>query len=178
MHAAFKRYLVLSIAVFAAMLHVHAQPKSIGTAYSFNGVALSYEHVLNDDCFLNIDVRAEMLAYFMDRNDTPGISASWSSNFIIKEWQSRNKNTVRFFAGPGAVIGFANDFRKEKGLFFGMKGRIGMECAFDRNISLSASLNPVLGTHMVVVGEHVEMKYYKNGLINTVIPEIGIKYTF
>ena len=64
------------------------------------------------------------------------------------------------------------------GYFFGLKGRIGAECGFNRNISLSVTLNPVFGSHLILMEEHIEMKYYKNGLINTILPEIGIKYTF
>ena len=178
MPEALKRFLTICFVVCAAMSYVHAQPKALGTSYSFNGPGITYEHYLNPECFINADIRAEMLAYFMDRTDSPGVSASLSCSFIINEWSSRNNNTIRLFAGPGVAIGMAHNFRKDMGYFFGLKGCIGAECRFDRHISLSLSLNPVLGSHMVLREEHLEMKYYRNGLINTILPEIGIKYTF
>ncbi len=163
---------------FAAILCCHAQPKAIGTSYSFSGLGITYEHHLGSDCFINADVRAEMAALFIDRKNDSGISASVSCNFIIKEWKSRNDNTISIFAGPGIALGLSQDLYKEMGYFFGLKGKIGTECRFDRNISISIALNPVLGSHVIIMDEHIEMKYFKNGLINTILPEIGIKYTF
>jgi hypothetical protein len=31
---------------------------------------------------------------------------------------------------------------------------------------------------VAIMEEHVEMKYYRNGLINAILPEISIKYMF
>ena len=178
MHDALKRYLLVCMTVCAVMHYADAQPRSAGTSYSFSGIGIEYEHDLRKDCFINADIRAEMLALFMDRNHTPGISASFSCNFIIREWESRNSNVISLFAGPGVTVGLANEFRKDYGMFFGLKGRVGAECRFDRNVAVSICLNPILGSHLSIVDEVIEMSYYKNGLINTILPEIGIKYTF
>ena len=72
----------------------------------------------------------------------------------------------------------AHDLRKEYGCFFGLKGRIGMECLFSRDISISLSFSPVIGMHMTLKDDYLVMKYYKYGLIGSAIPEIGIKYLF
>ena len=178
MNVALKRYITVCIAAIAAMTYGHAQSKSLGASYSISGLGINYEYNIYQECFINADIRAETLAVFMNRNNNPGISASLSCNFIIKEWKSRNDNSVSLFAGPGITIGMSDDFRKDLGYFFGLKGRIGAECRFDRHIAISVSLNPVIGSHLIVMEEHVEMKYYKNGLINAVLPEIGIKYIF
>ena len=178
MHEALKRTIFIFIAACAAMSYCHAQPKALGTSYSISGISLTYEHYLNSECFLNTDLKAEMLTYFVNRNRTPGISASVSCNYIMKEWTSRNGNKILAIAGPGVVFGYSNDFRKDKGYFFGLKGRIGLECSFERNVSVSLTLNPILGSHMMLRDEYIEMRYYRNGIINTVLPEIGIKYTF
>ena len=137
-----------------------------------------YEHYIDDDCFVNTDIHAELLAVFMNRNNYPGISASVSCNFILKSWTSHNYGTINLFAGPGIMLGISPDFRKENGAFFGLKGRVGAECRFDRNISISLCLNPALGSHIIIKDEHIEMKYYRNGLLNAAIPEIAIKYSF
>lgn len=178
MHDGFKRYLLVCLTVFTVMSFAHAQPRSIGTSYSFSGIEVEYEHNLNKECFINTGIRAEMLANFMNKNDLPGISASVSCNFIIKEWASKNDNVISIFAGPGVALGVTHDFRKDIGFFLGMKGRVGAECSFDRNVSVSICLNPILGSHFTIADEHVVMKYYKNGLINAILPEIGIKYIF
>ncbi len=178
MHEALKRYVLVCLIAYAAMTYAHAQPRALGTSYSFSGLGIVYEHDLNHECFINADIRAEMLSFFMNSNDYPGISASFSCNFIIKELASRNGNSIIMFAGPGVTLGMSHDFRKDEGYFFGLKGRVGAECRFDRKIAISVCLNPVLGSHITVIDEHIEMRYFKNGLINTILPEIGIKYTF
>jgi hypothetical protein len=43
---------------------------------------------------------------------------------------------------------------------------------------LSVSLSPILGCHITTEKEEVRMRLYKSGLLQFVIPEIGIKYAF
>jgi hypothetical protein len=53
-----------------------------------------------------------------------------------------------------------------------------VECSFERRIAISASLNPIIGSHLMIRDEYLEMTYFRNGLLNAILPEIGIKYTF
>ncbi len=175
---ALKRFAVLSLTVCAAISYADAQPRSVGASFSFSALGATYEHTLNQDSFINADIKAEMGPYFMDSTRLPGVSASLSGNFIISRWASRNGNTICAFAGPGITAGIAHEFKKDYGYFLGLKGRLGMECLFERKVSISISLAPTLGMHMTIVEGHLEMRYYKGGLINAMIPEIGIKYLF
>lgn len=127
---------------------------------------------------MEADIKAETLEFFMNRTDRPGISVSFTSNFILKEFVSRQNNSVIIFAGPGISLGKAHDYHNKNGFFFGLKGRAGVECSFDRNVSISLCINPLLGSHMVIHEDHAEMKYYKIGLLNMLIPEVGIKHMF
>lgn len=178
MREALKRIITTCILACVSILYADAQSHSLGTTYSFGGIGIEYEHDLNPDCFINAGIRAETANHFMDSKREVGVSASLSCNFIIKQWSSRNGNTVSAFAGPGATFGKSHDFNKDSGYFFGLKGRAGIECRFGRNISISLSFNPILGSHMVIFDEHIEMNPYKLGLINAVLPEIGINYMF
>lgn len=178
MHDALKRYILVCLAVCTAISYAHAQPKSLGTSFSLSGIGIAYEHHLDQECFINAGLQAEMLPVFIDRTNSPGVSVAVSCNFIIKEWTSRNNNVISMFAGPGVTAGMAHDFRKDFGYFLGLKGRLGAECRFDRNISISLSLNPVIGSHVILRDGYMEMKYYKIGLIETLIPEICISYSF
>lgn len=168
----------MTITVFSVMVCSYAQPRTLGSAFSYNGISLVYEHVLSDECFITTDLRAELGEVFINRTDIPGISASVTADFILKSWLSANGNPINMFAGPGAAIGVASDYHLERGVFLGLKGRIGVECFFSRKVSISASLNPILGTHMVIEDDAVHMKYYKYGLLSSILPEIGIKYAF
>jgi hypothetical protein len=70
-----KRFIVLCIVVFAAMSLAYAQPKASGASFSISGAGIMYEHYIDNDCFINADLRAKLLAVLMNRNNSPGISA-------------------------------------------------------------------------------------------------------
>lgn len=158
--------------------YAYAQPKSLGTSYSFSGMALSYEHYLTNDSFAEISLKGETGEMFMGRTEIPGVSASFTWNMKIYDWTSRNGNTVSIFAGPGLTAGWGEDLKKPSGGFIGLKGRVGGECSFNRKVIISVSVSPVIGTHAVLLEDSIRMTYYRNGLLGAVIPEIGIKYRF
>lgn len=174
------RLLVVVVSAFI-MSHtvISAQPKSFGATFSFTGLALSYEHDLsNTDSFIEASFKAETSEVFLYRTGVPGLSGSVTWNIPLKEWESDEGNRVTFFAGPGLTVGCGNDYNLPYGAFFGLKGRIGVECNFVRNIVISASVSPIIGSHIVFYSDHLTMRYYKNGLLYSLIPEIGIKYRF
>ena len=173
----------LLLTVLTALLMSHAvssaQPKSFGATFSFTGFALSYEHGLSDSgSFIEASVKAETSDIFIYRTSVPGVSASLTWNFPLKEWVSGEGNRLTFFAGPGLTAGCSNDYNNPYGVFFGLKGRIGVECNFARNVVISACFTPVIGSHIVFHSDYLSMKHYKNGLLYSLIPEIGIKYRF
>ena len=166
-------------ALIVSYTALNAQPKSVGATFSFTGIAFSYEHELNGKgSFIEASVKAETSEVFLYRTNLPGVSGSITWNFPIKEWQSDEGNKLTFFAGPGLTAGCGKDYNLPHGVFFGMKGRIGVECNFARNVVISASFSPVIGSHIVFYSDHLTMRSYKNGLIYSVIPDFGIKYRF
>lgn len=156
-----------------------AQPKSVGATFSFTGIGICYEHSLaKENSFVQVNLRAETPEVFIGRQNMPGCSASFTWNIILKELLSPDGNTIKVFAGPGAAIGWGHDFKERDGLFFGLKGSLGVECDFSRNVTLSASIAPVVGPHIVFHYDHLTMRYYRNGIQYALVPEIGIKYKF
>lgn len=155
-----------------------AQPKAIGTAYSFSGISAVYEHEISEETFLDASVKAELGEVFNARASFPGASASISWNLILKKWEREEGESFRLFAGTGIHAGWGNDMRKAEGFNFGLKGRFGLECLFKRKVSVSLVLAPVIGMHMTVLEESLKMEYYRNGLLNGIMPEIGIRYAF
>lgn len=170
----------LMIAIMlTSMIPVSAQPKSLGANFSFTGFTLSYEHdVKKGDSFLDLSLKVETTEVFSSEQKYPGVSASLTWNIYIKEWTSRDGNPIRLFAGPGVSIGYGPDFKTENGIFFGLKGRVGVECSFARDITLSVSMMPMIGSHAIIYDDHVTIKYYRNGIQYSLVPEIGIKYNF
>ena len=157
---------------------VAAQPKNAGFSFSINGIAASYEHFVDSESFIELSLKAECADMFFGMSQYPGASASITWNMIFGEKESCNGNELRFFAGPGLMVGWGSDLMRPPGLLAGLKGRIGAECEFDRNVTISISVCPTIGTHTLLLKDYTEMRYYRAGLISTVLPAIGIKYTF
>lgn len=164
--------LILSLSV------TNAQSKALGLAFSVTGVGLSYEHHAESDNFLTLDLGIDADDYMWSRSEHLGGSLSLVWNMVFAERKSQYGNIMRFFAGPGVMAGYVTDLGNVPGAAFGMKGRIGMECKFQRSIVLSASLSPILGCHLTTRNDEIRMRLYKSGLLQTIIPEIGIKYSF
>lgn len=171
-------YIVLATLMF--MSNADAQSKAVGSTYSFAGIGVVYEHMIDEDSFAEFQLKAETApVLFTFGTETPGISASFTWNMVFVDAESRNGNTISFFAGPGVAIGTSEDIKGPAGLFFGLKGRIGSECTFaSRNVSLSVSLSPILGAHIRKEKDMVSMLPYKFGLLSSLMPEVGIKYAF
>ena len=155
-----------------------AQKKAVGLSFALADVGLSYEHQVETGSFLGFDLKIDTGDYMWNRASHVGVSADLIWNMVFAEKTSSLGNKVIFFAGPGVMAGYVTDLKVLAGPAFGLKGRVGVECRFKRPIVLSASLSPVLGSHITYQDGEVKMKLYRRGLIQTFIPEIGIKYAF
>ncbi len=174
-----KRITTLCILLCTLFLGVlHAQPKSIGSTFSYAGTGLVYEHRTDDKSFVEIQVRMETSSVFNNRKFEPGITGSFTWNMEFADIEARDGNKVIFFAGPGAIVGLTEDLSSRRGVMFGLKGKIGAECRFDRKITVSMGISPVIGVHTAFHEGMLNMLLYKTGLLYTIMPEVGIKYAF
>lgn len=172
-------YRLLFILAFLLMADAAcAQPRALGGTFSYSGIGITYEHEIDNDSFIDAQLRAETASAFTYGNIAPGISASFTWNMMFAGTESRNGNQIRFYAGPGLALGIADDLKSVSGMFFGLKGRVGCECEFPRKVVLSLSLAPVLGAHLKNESGSIIMLPYKMGLLYGIMPEVGIKYAF
>ena len=173
------KILIAIAAAFTMSLGVmNAQKKAVGLTFSLSSIGLSYEHYVESDSFITVDLSAETDDYMWMRASHIGVTADLVWNMVFAERTTSLGNNVSFFAGPGVMAGYVTDLKDLAGPAFGLKGRIGMECRFNRPITLSATLSPVLGAHITYQKGEVKMRLYKSGLMQIIIPEIGIKYAF
>ena len=177
-----KFIVVMSLAV-AALGITDAQSRSVGTTWSFSGIGLSYESVRSDDVIFHAGVQLEMTENFLGRRGKMGWSGTvvWSN--IIARTESRNGNEVLFHAGPGIMAGYAKDLQRKKGedqygVTFGLQGRVGATMIYDRKINISICIAPVIGMHLTRTDENLNMKYYRYGLLRTIMPEVSLQYRF
>ena len=66
----------------------------------------------------------------------------------------------------------------KEGTFFGLQGKVGIAIDYPRNISIKICVAPVLGMHLTKGDEYNMMRYYRYGLLQTILPEINISYRF
>ena len=157
---------------------INAQERSIGATFSYAGTGISFQNKVKEDTFIEIQLRAETTHLFASVSDIPGMTASVTWNMTFAEMTSPDGNRISFFAGPGISAGFADDIPIHKGVVFGLKGRVGVECCFNRNIALSACVSPVIGAHVSMKDGIPYMLFYKTGMMNCIMPEVGIRYIF
>lgn len=156
-----------------------AQPRSLGATFSFTGPSICYEHELGkENSFIVLEMKAQAAEFYTGHSSYPGVSASANWNMVVKQWTSPEDNTINLIAGSGLIVGYCADHKSAHGLMYGLKGRVGVECHYDRNIIISACISPIIGSHLMIYDDHVVMKYFRNGIQYALIPEIGIKYRF
>lgn len=152
--------------------------RSAGMTFSFSGIGFTYGQYADNNCFYDLSLKLQMGEVFANRTDCPGLSASFTCNYVFHQWTSSNGNVISLYAGPGMEVGYAKDYRKERGYLIGLKGRFGGICVFDRNIAISMSISPTIGCHLTVKDNNVRMEYFRYGLLGSILPEVGIRYCF
>lgn len=181
-------FLTMTLLFSSGFSSLYARSRTIGATLSYTGVAVSYEHATKkDNSCLDLSLKVEFSEFTSSASSYLGASASLTWNSTLKEWTTSEGNTIGFFAGPGVVIGYGKDFpdcrnttlnKVSDGVFFGIKGKLGVECRFTRKVNLTASVSPIIGSHLVYDNGLVTMKWYRKGLYYALVPEIGIKYRF
>lgn len=174
----FKILVVISTAFLLSMSTMNAQKKAVGCSFAFSGLGFSYEHYIESDNFIAIDLNLDTDDYMWNRAPYAGVSADLVWNMVFAEKTTSYGNQLSFYAGPGVMLGYVTDLKDVPGLAFGLKGRVGVECRFKRPIMISASLSPVLGSHLTYNEGDLSMKLYRSGLMHIIVPEIGVKYAF
>ncbi len=156
----------------------HAQRKSVGSSFSYSGIGIVYEQTIDSNSFAELQLKMETTNLYEDRELGAGMSASLSWNMVFADIGTRDGSNVTFYAGPGLALGITGDIDRKSGFMFGLKGKLGAECTFNRNVTLSICLAPVVGLHLGTLNGEWNMVLYRTGLLYAIMPEIGVKYAF
>lgn len=173
-----KTVLVIMLMTIVSQREGYAQRNTVGTSWSLSGIGITYERNTSEDTFAQVAIQADLGETFFGRAACPGVRGSFTWNIVFAQVETTNKNPVRFFAGPGLAAGICKDLNGPDGVIFGLKGKVGLDCQFARSVNLSVSLVPTLGLHVSKADGNVIICAYKYGLLQTILPEIGISYRF
>ena len=152
------------------LLGGYFSPKACGVTTVFPGEKVFHELRLSAD--LDGVIRG-LTAY-------PGVRADWHMNYHIGNWKPSEEMQVRFYAGPGVMLGYVRDGDRGRGVAAALSGTIGAAFVFSSSpIRITLGFSGVLGCHATITGtRNSTLTLYRSGLRNTVIPELGIRYCF
>lgn len=152
--------------------------RTVGGVLAYNEFTFSFQQYVSQDNF-ELNVNLDMADVISGRECYPGFSIDGCYNFTFAAATFGNGEKIRGYAGPGVSLGYVRDIDGKHCLIAGMCGNIGVEYLFNVPVSLSLSLNPTLSM-AVKRNENgfLTMGAYKNGLIYSILPHIGIRYHF
>ncbi len=147
----------------------------IGTNYSFYRSGATFGKAIDDDAFWEVGIGVEYGNSVLRQSRQVGGVATFTYNFIVKDWQHKDGGSSRLYAGPGVILGMVK--AEHYGMLMGLMANIGYEYEFDFPLVLGIGVLPTLGTHICNdSGEGTLMELYKNGLRWSFCPQISIKY--
>ncbi len=154
-----------------------AQPKSAGGQFSFNGIELSYQHSVGDSVFVDINAGVDFSELLGGKASAPGGKARISYNFLFFR-RDCESGSLLLYAGPGIALGYVRN-KGNFGPMLGICGRFGLEFRFEsRPVVFSLDLIPLLPIHMRSSGRASSLDFFRNGLLLSLSPVLGIRYRF
>ncbi len=147
----------------------------VGAIFALNRAGFIYSRTTSNDIFWNISLGIDYGSCILRQYVEPGVSATFSYNFIIRSWKHKNGSSY-IYAGPGVLLGYAHDKDKEYGFIGAVTGTFGYEYRFKLPLSISVGIVPTLGVHVGETDGRMLMELYNNGLAWSLGPQVNIKY--
>lgn len=182
------------IAAISALLAVHFQSpaenvrqeagqgrsyaKAAGISFCFNEFSASYRTAVKEDELLKLSLNIDMAGVIPGCCDAPGISAGITYQYVFSGKDYPSGESIRFFAGPGADVGYLRDSGGRYGCMVAVTGCVGLEYLFCVPVSISLTVEPCLGIHVRKDGNDLMAGLYKAGLVYSLYPHLGLKYLF
>lgn len=176
-----KRGMGLCLCVCMAQTLVFGQAKprpsdfrELAVQGGVQGLGLTYSFPAEkNNNFQSVSIFIDYQGLLFGRASTPGGCLRYDYHFSLM-----NQGRMLLYAGPGAMAGYVTDRSQPYGLVMGLVGNLGFKYLFDRNITLGASLHPVVGYHVHRVDGQAKLNLYQSGLWRTILPEFSIGYRF
>lgn len=175
-----KTFVLTTILLLLAVLPSKAQDFGFSAGGTFSpkacGLSLAWGRA---DGFYEVRLSADLNNVLGGDSSRPGVRADWFYDFIISRWQAKEGLAIYLYSGPGAMIGYVDDYEKGRGVAASVSANIGFLFKFSGNISINAGFSGNMGFHLTMTdSHHSKMTFYKAGAFGTVFPEIGIRYCF
>jgi len=184
------RRLVIGICTLALCASAVAQNHGIGLYNSPRGFGISYEmEGRNPAYFTTFTLYADIYGVTANRTPHPGVKFNTSRLYYVDIIQGHEVSFI-FYVGPGLSAGYVHDFEKiywedlyssltkKAGAVLALSGTGGCRFAFNRAIMLDLSFTIEAGMHIRNDDGETKLSLYKNGVIETFFPQLGIFFLF
>ena len=175
-----KKTVVLIIACLCAMEMLMAQDRyvSVGGYFSPKACGISLTSY-RPGSFSDIRLTADLEKVLLGQTAMPGIRADWHLNFILLQRAINQGLTANFYAGAGAMLGYVEDGKSGRGVTAALSGNIGVLFHFAGPLSVSVGFSGNVGAHITWSDKSGStMNWYRSGLKNILMPEVGIRYRY
>lgn len=185
--------LLLALALMLPCAASHAQGRLLaGTLHSPKGVgATVLLHARNGREMDIFTVRTDFYGLLAGRTRDVGACFTYSHDYLL--WDLEGDDfLLRLHAGAGGQLGYVHDFEKgffsatersllrNPGAMASVTGNVGLCIDFSARLSLDVSFTVAPGVH-VRAERHTGallVSFYRNGVIQSYIPQVNLMYRF
>lgn len=186
-----KRLTVLFVCTLAFCMHADAQNIGIGLFNSPKGFGISLEQEgrKSPDFFNSYTLFADIYGTCTSRTPHPGIKFNASRLYYL-DAITGSEATFIFYVGPGISAGYVHDFEKDyltdfykalsknAGAVLALSGTGGCRFSFNKAIMLDLSFTIEAGMHLRRENGSTKLSLYKNGIFQTIYPQLTIYTLF
>ena len=177
MNDGFKIILAVMLSIILGGVSYAGPSKAIGAEFAFSGLTVNYQTHASGRDFNDFNLGLDFHKVLSGESRTPGVRFSYVRDYIFAE-KAKGDFVTRWYAGPGMTAGYVMDKDAGYGAMIGICGNIGVEFGFSEPVCISLSLMPSVATHIRREDGNPDLDLYFNGLLHTLSPRLGIKYSF
>lgn len=157
-----------------------------GIFNSPKGIGLCVDIPSNStESFNSFSLVADIYGVPLGRALYPGVKGIWLHNWVTGE-RKNSFHTLVFYSGIGLSAGYLHDFEREGtseslrylkndfGVSAAVAANTGFRCDFGRRLTLDLSVCTEIGAHVLKQDSQTVLRLYKNGLIQTLYPQLKI----
>ena len=181
---AFIQLIAAVLLLFPVAASAQSRVERIGIVNSPKEFGISLGLKQNDRGIYNsLSLTADLEGILDATENTPGIKLSYIHENILKSGTIRDDVGYRLYIGGGFSAGYVKDHGpsdRNHGAMLGMAAGAGVIFIFPGRIDIAAGVAGEFGLHLRTDEQYgnLDLSWYENGVIKSLIPKITLYYRF